>query len=188
MNISQCIRDCERFGCGEIQVSRVSALNFTMKMIPNIPTTSYNSSQVVMNVIQGPCGLDTVPWRVQAGCKEQSTIANLTALGAKPDDYVCFTAAYFFTGALQATPPWTIVRDPEDPKFFHTCYMRTMKTQFLPHPPYDQPKPSWIAGDNCIDCKFWNDTATLPLETAPNWEKALIRNREGKCKPCTGLR
>ena len=97
-------------------------------------------------------------------------------------DYVCFTGGDLNNLTLQATEVYSFVTEPQDPKFYSSCFSKTIGLGFNNYPSYPRPIAGWEAGDLCVPCQFLSNTNTLNNHTAPNWENISYQN--GYCTPC----
>jgi len=185
MDISQCLKMCTG-GCSRIQVTRASNLPTTVpNTIVNLPYTAWNASQYFMQVLSGPCGYLSVSARVRAGCKVNTTqmaVPMCSPHQFAPDDYVCFTSGEVLNETLQATPSFAAVSEPEDPRFYSTCLLKSANYGFSNYPSYPQPQTPWQAGTNCVPCNFLTSVSGIGNHTVPNWETVVLQ--QSGCTPC----
>jgi hypothetical protein len=199
MDISACVKDCtNNGGCDSIQVTRYGKIAGTLNTAINIPFAAWNIGHynTDTSMVTGPCGYVSVPLRVRAGCKMNTTQVSAPACldkGFNPGDYVCFAAAaeraLIANFTIQATPYFSYVSEAQDPKFYSSCVLKSKDYGFDPKtfPAYPAVKPKWQAGAGCIPCQFLDQVNALNTFNStwgrvPNWERATLGSTQ--CTPC----
>jgi hypothetical protein len=199
MDITQCIKDCTNAGAGciGIQVTRASNLAGPYQSTPvNLPFCAYNvTADPTQTMAIGPCGYESVPLRVRAGCALNSSQVGAPRCIASdylPTDYVCFTTSSIQNQTLQATPAFSNVDEPADPRYYSSCILKGVDYGFPNVPPYPVNPSPWQAlnvgvsgtqpSSECIPCSFLNTINNIANTTVPNWENVLWQT--STCEPC----
>lgn len=73
--------------------------------------------------------------------------------------------------ATSTAPEYIVTEDPEDPKFYSTCYVRELAIEWLGEPP-SPPPASWRFNGECLTCDSYNQTqqqASAEHFPSPHW-------------------
>eukprot|EP00455_Lapot_gusevi_P024482 TRINITY_DN2550_c0_g1_i3.p1 TRINITY_DN2550_c0_g1~~TRINITY_DN2550_c0_g1_i3.p1 ORF type:complete len:826 (+),score=257.23 TRINITY_DN2550_c0_g1_i3:74-2551(+) len=170
-----CLKACAaNRGCTGVQAVRAFNLPWTLPYPENIPYLSWNSSQVEpVNKPNGPCGYFSVPRRTRAGCNVINSNCNPAVLKPGPNDYICYGLVPFRDQDLQAGEDYETTKDPRDPKFYSTCWIKTTPQGFLDVPPMRKITPPWNYAERCVSCKFRQYVANVSTSIAPDWALGL---------------
>ena len=114
-----------------------------------------------------------VPWNLTRQYTAAFNASDFLAEAASPDRYVCY--GVYGKVSTETEDQYSLAKDPNDPVFYSTCYVRYSGNMF---PGYENTlvskseKGPWKWNDKCLTCD--SQQSAVNASSAPRWEVADI--------------
>lgn len=112
--------------CTAVAAVRATNPAGTLTRTPNIPYLKWTGTDLSFSpAANAPCEYWSVMNRTKAGCTTVQPLCDKTALSPGANDFVCYGLVPFVDPLLQVTGIYEQFTDPEDPRFYSTCWLKS---------------------------------------------------------------